>query len=92
MNPSNYGESDYSPLNPAQISDKPMLLVKTNPILQMKMTEFPQYKSALSPQFKLKMSKQDASQLPNILTKDNNVSSFYTVDNMFKRNAFYKST
>lgn len=92
MNTSDYGYSDYSMLNPNQTPDKPNLLTKMNPILQMRMTEFPQYKSALTPEFKMKMARQDASQLQNVLTKDNDLSSFYTVNNMSKRNAFYKST
>lgn len=80
--------SDYAAPNDPSNS----ILTKTNSILHKKLTEFPQYKSALTPQMKLRMAIQDVSQMPNILTKDNNVSSFYTINNMYNRNAFYKST
>lgn len=78
--------NDYSSPN----SD--LILTKTNSIVKMKLTEFPQYKSAITPYVKLRMSKSDSSQLPNIMTVDNNISSFETINNIFKQNAFYKTT
>ena len=78
--------NDYSSPN----SD--LILTKTNSIVKMKLTEFPQYKSAITPDVRLRMSKSDSSQLPNVMTLDNNVSSFETINNIFKQNAFYKNT
>jgi hypothetical protein len=78
--------NDYSSPN----SD--LILTKTNSIVKMKLTEFPQYKSAITQDVRLRMSNSDSSQLPNVMTLDNNVSSFETINNIFKQNAFYKNT
>jgi hypothetical protein len=68
-----------------------LILTKTNSIVGVKLTEFPQYSSAIPLQLRMKIDKQEEKQLPNILSIDNDVNPFETVNTMFMKNAFYKS-
>jgi len=67
-----------------------LILKKTNSIIGVKIADFPQYKPALTPEVKLKMNKLYMNQLPNIVTKDNNILQFETINNMLEKNMSYK--